>query len=70
MHPEAIKSHSKPTSLGSINQIFLDMEVDLAVLSRELSELADMSGRIGDSCRDLRLLLQEQDYVQAAQDLI
>ncbi len=56
--------------LGSINQTLLDLEVDLVVLSKEVSKLDAFCGEIGACCRDLRLSLQEQELVQEAQDLI
>ncbi len=42
-------------------QKLLDLEVDSEVLCQELTRLGNMSGRIGVSYRDLRLLLQEQE---------
>lgn len=41
-------------------QSFLDLEVDLVVLSRELTRLGDMSTRIGTGIRKLRVQGQEQ----------
>ncbi len=42
-------------------QDLLALEVDTQVLYQELTKLADLSGRIGDSFRRLRLSAQEQE---------
>ncbi len=42
-------------------QSCLDMEVDLVVLSQELYKLADLSTRIVNSLRELRVSEQEQE---------
>ncbi len=42
-------------------QNLLELEVELAVLSAELSTLANGLSRIDESCRGLRLSLQEQE---------
>ncbi len=55
---------------SSLNQCFLDLEVDLVVLSRQVLELGKFSSRIAASSRGLRLLLQEQDLIQDPRDLI
>ncbi len=45
--------------IAHLVQKLLDLEVDSVVLSKELTKLGDMSSRIDESCRDLRLSLQE-----------
>ncbi len=47
--------------LASLSQILLDLEVDLVVLSKEQSRLADMCSRIGNSMREVRLPLVLQE---------
>ncbi len=62
--PEYILEESERMSqrwdLGKITfQMLIDLQVDLVVLSREQSKLADMSSRIADFIQNLRQ--QEQD---------
>ena len=64
--PEFILEESEKMSLSeshlaSIIQGLLDLEVDSVVLSKEVCKLEDFSIRIGESCRVLRLSLQELD---------
>ncbi len=47
--------------LACLTQNLLDREVDLAVLSAELTKLADMSTRIIVSIREQVLSLQERE---------
>ncbi len=57
---EELEKTSQQWDLGKITfQMFLDLQVDLVVLSREQSRLADMSTRIADSIQKCRQ--QEQD---------
>ncbi len=45
--------------INRIDQKLIMAEVDLVVLSRQLQQLVDLSGRTVESYRDLRLSLQE-----------
>ncbi len=45
---------------ASLNQTLLDLEVDTVVLSRELTRLVDLSGRIANTMRSIRLESQEE----------
>jgi len=60
--PELLEKISQQVQTDSlIVQTLLQLEVDLAVLSKEQSLLAALSSRIDESCRALRLSLQEQE---------
>ncbi len=48
----------------------LALEVDTRVLYQELSKLVALSGRIGDSFRALRLLVQEQEFLDTSEELV
>ncbi len=56
---ESVKTHLTEKQLACLSQTLFDLEVDSAVLHKELCDLATMSGRIGDSIRKVRQQLQE-----------
>jgi len=59
-----------PALSSSTNQMLLDLELNMAQYCRVLSSLVDSSGITTRQVRELRQLLQEQELVQEAQDLI
>ncbi len=70
MHHNLEAKEQHLATLGTFNQSFLSVEVDLVVLSGELIKLESFSKRIVNQLRELRVLGQELDLVQEAQDLI
>ncbi len=64
MAKEHLVKTSHPWVLSETSfQKLLELEVDLAVLSKELTKLVDFSTRIGDTFRGLRLSQQEQELL-------
>ncbi len=55
-------NETPPTNLSSqLVPDYLAVEVDLVVLSRELTKLVNFSSRIGKQLREFRQLVLEQD---------
>ncbi len=69
MHLEVTKNHTSPIFSDNLTQSFLDLEVDLVVLSRELIKLEGFSIRIAKRLRESRQLVSELESVQAVQEL-
>jgi len=62
--PKELAKTFQPWDPGVIShQDFLQLEVDLVVLCKELSKLVNFSGNIGNQLRAFRLSVQEQELL-------